>query len=103
MPMTNFPFQTNGFTGSVGVTNSSQQASVPPPGYATSPVEARMVNIGTIPCFVRFDGVTATVNNGMPMLPGVVEIFELSPNAVINVIATTSGASTLYITLGTGT
>lgn len=103
MPMTNFPFQTNGFTGSIAVSNSSQQASVPPPGYATSPVEARMVNIGTAPCFVRFDGASATVNNGMPMLPGVVEIFELAPNAVINVISVTTGTSVLYVTLGTGT
>ena len=103
MPMTNFPFQTNGFTGGVVVTTSSQPISIPPPGYATSPVEARMVNIGTAPCFVRFDGAAATVANGMPMLPGVVEIFELSPNAVINVIAAASGTSQLYITLGTGT
>lgn len=92
-------FSPIGDTVNVAVTASAQTLTftAPPSGQITGNV--RLVNDGAVTVFVRFDGVTATVANGLPLLPGTVEMFGGA--AAVSVIAAATG-STLYATCGQG-
>lgn len=89
-----------GSTANLAVTASDQTVTV----TQTIPAkgcQARLVNSGTQVVFFRFDGTTVTVNNGIPLLPNTVEVFDIMLGASIHAIAAATG-STLYVTLGYG-
>lgn len=93
------PFASTGLTANLAVTAASQTVTlgtIPQGGC-----EARLLVRGTQDVFVRFDGTAAAVGTGMPLAPGVVEVFSFVPGNSITAIAAATG-STLYVTLGQG-
>lgn len=90
-------FSPIGDTVNIAVTATAQTLTftAPPSGQITGAV--RLVNAGTQTVFARFDGVTATVANGLPILPNTEHL--AAGGAAVSVIAGTTG-STLYATCG---
>lgn len=64
---------------------------------------ARLANVGTQTIFVKVDGTTATLANGIPLFPNTAQIFTIAPSEgnPISAIASAVG-STLYVTFGEG-
>lgn len=89
-------FSPSGNTVNVAVTGTAQNLALTAGSH-----NVRLANIGPQTLFLRFDGVTATVSNGMPMAPNTVEMFAKGSASTISVIAATTG-STLYATSGDG-
>lgn len=91
-------------TVNIAVTTGSQViAAFDPGGTAT---QIRMVNVGTQTVFILLAWAgapvpVATVTNAIPLLAGSVEVWSITPNAQLAVIASATG-STLYVTAGVG-
>jgi len=89
-------FSQKGATVNVAVTASAQTLTF----STTQPMDnVRLANVGTQTVFVNFQA-TATVNNGIPILAGTVELFSAIPGS-LSCIASAVG-STLYATVGQG-
>lgn len=86
-------------TQNIAVTATAQ--SFPLPNIVGTIYAVRFANLGTQTVFIALEGVTATVNNGIPLPAGAVETFTLDSQSSISVIATATG-STLYATVGEG-
>lgn len=92
--------------GTVNVTVTNSSAAVPTIDSAARMTQFRLANVGTQTVFFLAAAVgqpapTATVANGVPLLPNTVETFTLPPNAQIAAIAA-AGGSVLYVTAGEG-
>jgi hypothetical protein len=94
-----WPFSTNGATTNIGVTATSQTLTNPTNVFQNG--QLVLTCIGTVPCFVRFDGLAATVSNAMPILANSQVVYTLASIPTITTISTGTG-STLYATGGNG-
>jgi hypothetical protein len=93
-----FSFTEGGDTSSLAVTGTAQNLTLPTMMQGGA---VRLLNVGTQVVFVRFDAVTVTVANGMPLMPGMPEAFGIGADDAIQAIAAGAG-STLYATMGDG-
>ena len=93
-------FSPIGDTVNVAVTATAQTLTLTSPGAGTGNATLRLANKGSETVFFHFLA-TATLSNGVPILPNTVEVFDLGGLTSLSVIAAATG-STLYATTGVG-